>query len=448
MKDRILAQITKLPLWLNRFLMKLNINPNFIYGNDYGRYKKFVKKNYSQYDNEQNLLDLVNYAIKSVPFYAKKYKKINTINDFKTEFGFIDKDIISENLNNFISTEIDLKDYVLGTTGGTSGNPLKMYLPKDRHIFELGTIHNMWEEVDFKHNIRAVIRNKRLNEDQDYIINPITKEIIFDGFRLNEDYFFKIYKILKSYNIKFIHAYPSNAYSFSKFLYKHKLDVSFIKSFLSGSENVSQYQIDFIKNKLGINFYTWFGHSEKLVLGGFCKNSNVYHIEPTYGYFELLDENGKDITTPGKIGEIVGTTLHNKGMPLIRYKTDDFAEYVGNYCPHCNRHLILVKNIQGRRSGSKIYGGDGSITTATALNFHDDLYLYISGIQYIQEEKGILDVLIIKGDNFNEKIDKRLNDYYKSKFSSDTIINIKYVEKLIKKPNGKFVDLISKIKEY
>lgn len=445
MKKKILNMVQKLPIPVNFILMKLNCFPNFVYGKRYKEYKKILRVNRMNYDNSKELVAFVNFCIQNVPFYSK-YKKIESISEFENQFDFIDKDIIAKNMDSLLSNNFNKSQYDIVTTGGTGGNPLKMYLPKKRYIIELATMHLLWENVGFNHDVRAVIRNKKLPSNTDFIINPITKEVIFDGFRLNDSYFKKIYDVMKKYKIAFVHAYPSSSYEFFKFIISNNLDFSFIKGFLSGSENVYEYQKEIFK-KHKVNFYNWYGHSEKLVLGGYCKGSDYYHIESTYGYFELIDEDGQVITEIGKVGEIVGTTLHNKGMPLIRYKTGDFAEYVGNYCEHCKRHVILVKNIQGRRNGLKIYGADGSSTTTTALNFHDDLYMYIEGLQYIQNEKGKIEILIIKGNEFNENHDKRIREYYRSKFSSDTLIEIRYVDRMLRKPNGKFVELISTVKE-
>ena len=445
MKSKLLDFAAHLPNGFNHVLMNFNNNPSRIYGKKYSNYKVFVRNNSKHYDNSNDLLKLVNHAIKYVPYYRKRYKKIKTVSEFLDQFEFTDKDIISNNFDDLLDENIDKSKFALTTTSGSSGNPLKMYVPKDRYIVELGTMHSLWEEVGFNNQVRAVIRNRKLKNHQDYIINPITKEIIFDGFRLNNNYFQKIYDTIKKNQTPFIHAYPSTALEFSKFIVENNLDISFVRSFLSGSENIYDFQIDYIRNKVNINFYNWYGHSEKLILGGYCKGSDNYHIEPTYGFFELIDNSGNQINVPGETGEIVGTTLHNKGMPIIRYKTGDYAEYVGDYCKYCKRHVPLIRNIQGRREGLKIYGADGSSTTTTALNFHDDLYLVLAGLQYVQKEMGKLDILVIKGDNFKEEHNQRLKAYYGSKFSEDTKINIIYVDKLLRKSNGKFVELISDI---
>jgi phenylacetate-CoA ligase len=268
---------------------------------------------------------------------------------------------------------------------------------------------------------------------------------IFVGFKLTFDYFEKIYILLMRFNIGYIHAYHSTAYDFSLFLRDTHKDCSFIKDFLSGSENVFTYQVQLIENQLGIRFYNWYGHSEKLILGGFCNGSRAYHLESTYGYAELVDEKGQPIHEEGKFGELVGTTLKNPGMPLIRYKTGDFAEFAGNYCPICKRQVLLVRNIKGRWSGERVYNKDGTFVTTTALNLHDELYKVINGIQYIQQEKGKLRVLIIKSLHYNYSHEIALMNHLSATLKKDTIINIEYVDALVKQPNGKFLHLISTV---
>ena len=67
-------------------------------------------------------------------------------------------------------------------------------------------------------------------------------------------------------------------------------------------------------------------------LAGECECSKNYHIFFEYGYFELVDENGNVIEDANKQGEIVVTSFEMTAMPLIRYKTGDFAEYVAGKC--------------------------------------------------------------------------------------------------------------------
>ncbi len=443
----IRKNIIRLPNFINYFILNINQNPTMIYGIDYQRYKKYLNKSDTTFNSELHLLNVVNSAIQTVPYYRRLYRGMTfkDINQFSKCFGFIDKDIVMINMKDFISDKVKIADYDFGTTGGTSGKPLQLIAPKTRYIIEFATIHSIWERIGYKFNVRAVIRNHRLPKRVIYKINPLMREVIFDGFRLNDNYFQDVYKTIRRLNIAFIHCYPSVAYEFSVYLLKNRLDVSFIKAFLCSSENIFDYQLDLVQNRLGIRFFNFYGHSEKLVLAGFCAKSDLYHIEPTYGYFELVDTEGNGIKQVGDIGEIVGTSFHNPGMPLIRYRTGDFAEYVGDICPVCHRRVPVIKNIMGRWRGDRIFNRDGSFVTTTALNLHDELYSVIYGLQYVQKEKGILQILIIKSPLYNSMHEEILYKHYKDKLNKDTKIEIKYVDELIKQPNGKFLLLISKV---
>lgn len=432
---------------LAKLFFSVNKCPELIYGLSYWRINKSLEVSRRCFDNTPLLLNSVNAAISNVKYYRDKYRRIESYEDFQNAFGFIDKNIVSQNLEEFCSPDAFTKAYDTVTTGGTSGGkPLRLFVPKTRYSREWATMHSLWAIEGFRFHPRAVLRNHRLDNSEAFRLNPLTREVIFDGFRMNDEYFKIICQTLEQFQVRFFHAYPSNAYEFCRFLKRTGYRPKFLRVFLSGSENVFQRYFDLISHELGYRMYNWYGHSEKILLGGYCRHSQVYHMEPSYGFFELIDEHDQLIKEPGRIGEIVGTTLHNQGMPLIRYRTGDFAEFVGSYCPHCRRYLPLIRNIKGRWNGLKIFGADGTPVSTTALNFHDDLFFFIDGIQYIQTEKGKLEVLVIKGKGFGPEHESRLLAHLQGKFSPDTRISIQFSHQLRRAPNGKFVELISEVK--
>lgn len=438
-KKNLLENITRLPNWLNYFLLKVNLWPEKVYGKAY----LLNKKNTTNFNVEERLLEIVNYAIREVPYYQRRYKEVKSIADFNSNIGFIDKIIVVENFNLFLSETIDQNQYVFGTSGGTFGKPLKFLSPKNRHEKELATMHNLWNRVGWNYNTRGVLRNHHLKPNEVYKINPITKEYIFDNFRMNSEYALKVYMVLKENDIYFIHAYPSAAYQFCMLCNDLSLDLSFIKAFLCGSEAVLDFQYNLICKEMGLKIFSWYGHSEKLILGGYCEKSNNFHIEPHYGYFELIDESNNIITQKGRIGEIVGTTFHNQGMPLIRYRTGDYAEYVGDNCELCGRKMQIIRNIKGHRDKNMIFKKDGTYITTTALNLHNKLYTYIDGVQYYQKEKGELIIYLVKNKNYKKEHEKLFIDHFSKSFGRENTIYIKYVDRLQMQPNGKFELLIS-----
>lgn len=439
-KAIILTAITRNPNWMNSLLMKVNIWPEKLYGEQYLK-NRIIS---ALQNTESKLVAIVNYAIERVPYYRNLYDHpITDLNDFRNRIGFINRKVVGDFNTDFISETINPAEYTEGTTGGTSGKPLRFLNSKNRHEIELAVMHNLWSRTGWNFDTRGVLRNHSLPFNKVYKINPITKEYIFDNYRLNNEYVKDIYTVLKRNNISFIHAYPSAAYQFCKLCKEMGLDLSFITCFLCGSESVMEFQHNLITKELGIKIYSWYGHSEKLVLGGYCEHNSNYHMEPSYGYFELIDSNNQPITQIGEVGEIVGTTLHNFGMPLIRYKTGDYAEYVGDNCPDCGREMPVIKNIQGRWDKNQILKKDGTYITTTSLNLHSDLYNYIDGIQYVQNQPGELVVLIVKNNFYNAGHEELLKTHFLIAMGQGNEVKIEYVESLVLQPNGKFELLIN-----
>lgn len=428
-------ELQKWPNWINTILLKLNFFDGLVYGFSYRTYKKHL----NEADPEQLLLRSVNHAIKNVPYYRNKYGDliIKSKEDFQQKIGFIDKDEVMSHWKEFVVDNINWGKVSLGTTGGTSGKPLKLVLPKSRYAWELAYMHSQWEKVGWHYHIRGVIRNHDLH-GRDYAINPIMREIIFDPHRMSEEYVRTILEILRHYNVKYIHAYPSNAYQFCKLCVRQNLDISFIKAFLCGSEGVTEVQQSFFKRHK-IVILSFYGHSEKLILGSNDLNSNNIRIESNYGFCELIDGNGHQINTVGDMGEMVGTTFYNRYFPLIRYRTGDYATLART------GRFIEFSKIEGRWEKSLIYRKDGTTTSLTILNLHGDFYEHIDGMQYVQEKIGYVKVLIIKNELYTQRDEDFIIDHITTAMGGRDFVEVEYVEKLIFQPNGKFLPLISHV---
>ena len=252
--------------------------------------------------------------------------------------------------------------------------------------------------------------------------------------------------MLKQRKIRFIQAYPSSAYLFCKICRDLDLNIDFIKCFLTGSEPVLDIHRHLIEDVMGLKISSFYGHSEKLIIGGDCELNNDIHFEPTYGYAELIDDNGIPVNKVGDIGELVGTGFNNYGMLLLRYKTGDYAEYVGEFCEMCGRKGLIVRNIEGHRNQNIIYKSDNTYTTITALNLHGELYDQIDGLQYEQHIKGELIVSLIKNKNFKVNSHNIFLNHFQNALGNNGHVEIQYVEYLNNLNNGKFPLLISSVK--
>ena len=432
---------------MNNFIKKIaRILPDDIL---FGESFRHAKKINGEFKETSNKIDFIssyqNEKLKQIISLAEKTSFYNYLKDDPNEFGkipFINKEIVANSLNKMIVQKRNA-DYV--TTGGSSGKTLGFYINKNRKGFEWFWMTDNWSNADFTLNdYRAVLRNHKLLGKK-FKVDSLLREYQYNNFSLNGEYADFVIEHSFKNSLKFLHGYPSAAFLIGSRMKKMQRKSSF-KTFLCGSETVLPVQKELIQEELKIRMYTWYGHSEKLILATEGRNCENYHSNPFYGITELIDNNGNAIKTPGKIGELVGTGFINTKMPFIRYKTEDFAEYVGESCPDCGHIGLTFKNVKGR-TGDRIFKSDGSVITTTALNLHGKLYNYIKNMQYVQEEAGILEVRIVPENTFNDKIKEQLLQELMIKVGGNLKISITEVESVEYTSNNKFKLLIQKIKE-
>ena len=425
-------------VFLSKILFKYIPSNNVLFGK---RYKQIKESSLSPNYDTKKLIDLVNHAKDTVPYYMnQEWPVIKDINDFEKHINFINRDHILNNLSEFKSENFEVSEYEKMTTGGTSGRPAVFFVPKNRYIKEYAFFHGIWQKLGYRNQLKGVTRNERLPEKQDYKIKIITKEIVFDGFRNDPEYYKKIYSHIKKFNIEYIQGYPSSVYNFLLYIHNNKLSTSFLKGIFLSSEVFLDHQRNLIVNTLKIPVISVYGHSEKLILAVDFNGDDKYEVIDNYGYLELIDEEGNVIKELDKVGEIVGTTIDNYGMPLIRFRTGDYS----SYAIYNKSGRRVLNGIQGRWEEMKIYITENSFVTPTALNLHSELYCSIDGLQYFQEQIGELEVKIIPNKDYSSAVEEKLLKHYTERVPN-TKIKISKVERLKKRENGKFLILESKV---
>ena len=403
------------------------------------------------------LLDQLHLAYDKCPAYKKLYDEanidvnsinsINSLEDFQ-QLPLIDKKFINENLDSLLLVDKNNSDIDYVTTGGTSGVPLAFYINASRSQIEYAYLVDGWRRAGFKlGDVKGVLRGKVTNSNgsihQSY--DPIFNEHYYSSFHTSEEDFSAYVAHLKTLQNCFLHVYPSSIYQLARFIKKKGIKIDNVKAILAESENVYPEQRRFVESVFNCRYYSSYGHSEKLVAAGECEFSSDYHVWPTYGYFELLDERGQKITEKGKVGEIVGTGFINTVMPFIRYKTGDYAEYVGNCCEKCKRNHLVIKNIRGHRIQEHLVAEDHSLVSLTAINMHDDTFDNVLQYQFYQEDPGVAILKIRVDKNFNSDNKNRILNNLTEKLSGRVVLTINVVDLIPLTNRGKSIFVEQKI---
>ncbi|MCL2276569.1 MAG: phenylacetate--CoA ligase [Treponema sp.] len=122
-----------------------------------------------------------------------------------------------------------------------------------------------------------------------------------------------------------------------------------LKKGVIGSERWGDKMRQRIAGELGVELYDIYGLTEIYGpgIGIDCAYNTGMHMWTDYLYYEIIDPKTGELVPEGEVGEIVITTLHKEGAPLIRYRTHDLTRAIPGKC-ECGSEYPRIDRIIGR----------------------------------------------------------------------------------------------------
>jgi len=122
-----------------------------------------------------------------------------------------------------------------------------------------------------------------------------------------------------------------------------------LKKGVIGSERWGEKMRNRIASELGVELYDIYGLTEIYGpgIGINCVYQSAMHMWTDYLFYEIIDPKTGRVLPDGEIGEIVITTLHKEGAPLIRYRTHDLSRTIPGQC-ECGSVYPRIDAILGR----------------------------------------------------------------------------------------------------
>ena len=430
------------------------------YGSSYRHCIKYLEK--SQYfseevskENQLNLLKkTLSYAYANVPYYKKKFTEIRfnpfSISSLKDieQLPFLTKKDIFDSGTSMVSTSIPKSRRFTSLTGGTTGNPIELVFDLNSHSKEWAFMHTQWKRVGYTPDQRKVtIIGVPFQGKMELVtkVNPLHNELLISPFQLNEEHFNKIIEKILNFMPSYIHGLPSCVSILADYMIKTNKKIPGIKAVLCSSENIMNQQRSLIEQAFKARLFSWYGHTEKAVLGGECEYDTGYHIFPDYGYTELIDEKNKPVETIGSVGEIVGTSFVNMAQPLIRYRTGDLAVYKANQCSLCKRNYLIIEKVVGRRDFDILIDRNKKIIPFIALDLQKKIFCNVFQWQFIQKTPGIVQVNILANSKVSQMDLDQLGKELAKQTNERLFFNLSIVNELIKTRSGKTKVIINEL---
>jgi phenylacetate-CoA ligase len=168
-------------------------------------------------------------------------------------------------------------------------------------------------------------------------------------------------RLMQDFHTTVIHITPSYALHLYSILQEEGVDplrdLELNIAFL-GAEPYSEETRRKIEKLYGMDAFNSYGLSEMNGPGvAFeCTEKEGMHLWEDSYLLEVVDPSSGELVEDGVEGELVLTTLHREGMPIIRYRTGDIASVYPDACP-CGRTHRRISRIKGRSDDMLIIKG-------------------------------------------------------------------------------------------
>lgn len=401
---------------------------------------------------EQELGKVLRFAVQQVPAYGSLRSIVERLAPFEAlnAFPLLDKDTVQANQKDYLPRDFEKIPHYETSTGGTSGNQLKIYLDDNAQSVEIGFMHRQWQRVGYTPRHRkATFRGVSFPDLKPGIFwrhNPIYNELQFSPFHMSESNLGAYIDQIIRFSPSYFHGYPSAIDALAEYVLRHGIvnRVPRIKAVLLGSEGAFEGQRERIETAFGTRVYSWYGHSERVVLAGECEKNATYHHFPDYGILEIIDDVGNPCVREGERGEIVGTGLYNRCMPLIRYRTGDYATRLESRCA-CGRCWDRFTDVEGRWKQDMVIGRSGTRISIAALNMHGPLFERVVRYQYYQDRKGFCVLKVMTAPGFTEKNRMEIEKAYTGKVGDEVQFTVQEVDDIPLTARGKLKLLDSRL---
>ena len=243
-------------------------------------------------------------------------------------------------------------------TSGTSGTPVVILRGLDNIRFEHASLrtHDRWAGLTqpirrFSLVGRRVVPPER-SSPPFWRHDPFEQELAMSSHHLSAEHVDSYIQELKRFRPDVLRAYPSTAHVLAHHLLERGVMIP-LKAVFTQSEQLSETQRRDIEAAFQTRVYDRYGNAERVAAFFQCRHGS-YHEAPLYSIVEY-------VPVGQGLYEVVGTTLHNGVMPLIRYRTDDLVELPAtDSCP-CGRTLKVIEHLSGRLKDQLVME-DGSLT--------------------------------------------------------------------------------------
>lgn len=388
---------------------------------------------------DQRIRSVVKHAYESVPFYNRllreggiNYSDIRGLDDLK-RLPILDKEDVRSNLDDMVSRSFDRRHLVRKHTSGTTGAGLVFYSTKDAECEKWAEAWCANEAIGLERSMRRAYFGGRnivpasQGSPPFYRFDRCGNQLLMSAFHMNEAGFESFLDGFEKYRPVWIHGFPSSICAFARYLVDNGIRLPREVEFVTlSSENVTEWQESLIHEAFGVLPYQNYAQTEGVATFRERRDHSMYVSEDVAAVeFEPVGDG---------LCRVIGTTLVNYGMPLLRYDTGDLATWEQD---SLGRRIMTLDG----RSEDNLLLPDGTVLRRLDFLFKDQTNIEAS--QIVQTSRDHLKVKIVPGKRFSEEDYRALEDAFNARLVGKIGFDIVRVESIPKTASGKMKFVVS-----
>ena len=368
---------------------------------------QYLSRDELEYLNWNRTKALLQYAYEKVPYYKKRFDAMglhpNDIvdpNDY-CQVPVLTRKDLQEHFEDLVSVDARRGSLRLVTTGGSTGEPVKVYHEKRVVRAAMGWRMLAWWGLSPGTNFASVYRDIRTTW-RARLANSLmwwpTQNIQLNPAALEPEGMKKFIKQFNRARPKLLHGYVGAVDHLASFIDANSLSVLPPNAIWVTSSPLTTVQERRIERAFSAPVYDQYGCCEVYWLAAQCPVKKGLHMFHDVRRIEFLDE--RDIPCqPGKLGKVAITDLENYLFPIIRYLNGDMGRTLAGTCS-CGVTLPLMDKVRGRVSDILKLPSGKCISGDYLTTIFDDTPDAVRQFQVYQQADYSIQILVVPNSNY------------------------------------------------
>lgn len=391
---------------------------------------------------DSRLRAMVKHCYETVPYYRRTFKEGGVSpNDIReladlSKLPILTKEVVNKNPKEFLSSAYAGKTINHHTSGTTGSGFVFAITPESQDEqwacwwrfrralgIEFGTPQAMF-------GTQKVVPVKQ-KKPPFWRMNLAEHRVYFSAFHESDRNLAAYCEKLIRERIPWIHGYPSLLAPIAAFAAAHDIGFDDIRFVTTGAENLLESQAALIENAFGVRPYQHYGMCEGIA--NFSENlDHRMFVDEDFAAVEFVGQPGEAVC------RIIGTTLTNFAMPLLRWDVGD----VGRVKTHADGRREVI-SLDGRAEDSVILP-DGTCVGKLDHVFKDTIH--IAEAQIHQHADHSITVYAKKTQEDVSEDERIARMQFAKSFTCEVPIRFEYVEAVPRAKSGKLRFVVSEIR--